>query len=169
MTLLVSAVLALAPAPCQKTFTIGMFQRAAHSAYAGTRQPTRRDLAHLRRFERCEKTPWGRSFSAGVWKRAKAANYLRRHPPVPPMNGPVTASWFDDSGATACGIHYALGFATLLAIACGQTILMQGPNGALVRATREDSGPYVGGRTFDLNPGLKAALGCGDLCSVSYR
>ena len=37
-----------------------------------------------------------------------------------------------------------------------------------VTATMSDHGPYVAGRTFDLNAALKAALGCSDLCVVRW-
>ena len=41
--------------------------------------------------------------------------------------------------------------------------------GTCVVATRDDSGPYVGGRTFDLDPTTRDALSCSALCTVSYR
>jgi hypothetical protein len=85
------------------------------------------------------------------------------------MQGPVVASWFDDAGGTACGIHAAYGFATLLPIPCGAHVLMRGPSGVVVDAVREDSGPYIAGRTFDLSPSLRDALGCGGLCEVWWR
>jgi hypothetical protein len=37
-----------------------------------------------------------------------------------------------------------------------------------VTATMSDHGPYVSGRTFDLNAALKAALACSDLCTVRW-
>lgn len=78
----------------------------------------------------------------------------------------ATASWYNDAGQTASGHHYRLGFASLFL-----------PFGARVRfcathcatGTMQDHGPYVAGRAFDLNPGLRAELGCGDLCVVRWR
>lgn len=127
-----------------------------------------RGLRTLGYIERCQRNPAMTRVVRDFDHAQQQAWWSRRHPP-PPMNGPVLASWFDDSGSTACGIHASLGFATLMSIPCGATIRMRGPSGVVVTATREDSGPYVSGRTFDLNPGLKAALGCGDLCDVMWR
>lgn len=36
-------------------------------------------------------------------------------------------------------------------------------------ATVDDHGPYVSGRVFDLNPAVKAAIGCPDLCELRFR
>jgi len=77
------------------------------------------------------------------------------------------ASWYDDAGQTACGFHSRYGFASLF-LPCGARVLMRGPGGSVI-ATMQDHGPYVGGRTFDLNPGLRAVLGCPDLCTVQWR
>lgn len=38
-----------------------------------------------------------------------------------------------------------------------------------VIGVRQDSGPYILGRTFDLTPGLKGALGCSDVCTLYWR
>lgn len=42
-------------------------------------------------------------------------------------------------------------------------------NGATAIGVVEDRGPYSGGRTFDLGPGLAAALGFSGVGDVSYR
>ena len=39
--------------------------------------------------------------------------------------------------------------------------------GRVVTGTVEDRGPYIAGRTFDLNPGLRDALACPDICDVT--
>jgi hypothetical protein len=88
------------------------------------------------------------------------------HPRRLRWNGPVTASWYDDAGETACGFHARYGFASLF-LPCGARIRMRGPAGTVI-AVNQDRGPYVPGRTFDLNPGLKRALGCSDLCAVTW-
>lgn len=96
----------------------------------------------------------------------------RRHgPPIryaPPLLGPVIASWYWDAGTTGCGFHAHFGIATLLPnVPCGGQVRIC--NGSLcVIATRDDSGPYVAGRVFDLDPATKAAIDCSDLCSVRY-
>lgn len=77
------------------------------------------------------------------------------------------ASWFDDSGATACGTHSPVGFAHLPPMRCGTRVRFCARR--CVTGIREDAGPYVAGREFDLTPGLKAALGCSDLCRVRWR
>jgi hypothetical protein len=87
-------------------------------------------------------------------------------PSPPPMQSAV-ASFYYDQGQTACGFHSRYGFASLF-LPCGARVLMRGPGGSAV-ATMQDRGPYVSGRLFDLNPSLKAALGCADLCAIAWR
>lgn len=145
-----------------------MIERAIDATYAGTRPVSVGQRRRLRRYVRCRRVSSTGRFLHRYWLEAIVDWRLRRIPPiVPPLNGPVIASWYDDSGATACGSHYTYGFASLF-LPCGQQVVMQGPGGT-VTATMEDHGPYVAGRTFDLNPQLKAALGCSDLCSVRWR
>jgi hypothetical protein len=81
----------------------------------------------------------------------------------------ATASWYYDAGATASGRHYRYGFASLrYGSEWGKHVRfcyrMRCTTGRL-----DDHGPYIAGRTFDLNPALKQALGCSDLCAVHYR
>lgn len=77
-------------------------------------------------------------------------------------------SWFDDSGAIACGTHYALGFASRTG-ACGARVRFCNGSRCVV-GQREDYGPATWtGRIFDLGAGLKNSLGCGDICSLGYR
>ena len=88
------------------------------------------------------------------------------HKPV--MLGPVTASWYYDQGYSAlgCGFVARVGLATLIA-PCGTKFrICHGSR--CVTATRDDSGPYVGGRTFDLGIAARNALACSGLCSVTY-
>jgi hypothetical protein len=96
----------------------------------------------------------------------KRHHHHRRHHRHPWQG--ATASWYYDAGQTACGFHATYGFASLI-LPCGARVEMRGPGGRVVEATMQDHGPYVAGRTFDLNPSLKAALGCGDLCYVRWR
>jgi len=151
---------------CPRTFTVPMVQRAIDVTYAGTHPVSPGQRARLRHYVRCLKNPNAGAYVHGYWARRRAQWLVRRQPP---FYGPAAASWFDDSGATACGTHYTLGFANR-AMQCGQQVTFIGPNGQHVTATREDYGPAAWtGRTFDLNPGLKAAIGCGGLCSVRWR
>ena len=78
-------------------------------------------------------------------------------------------SWYYDAGATASGRHYRYGFASLrYGSEWGKHVRfcyrMRCTTGRL-----DDHGPYIAGRTFDLNPALKQALGCSDLCAVHFR
>lgn len=143
-----------------------MITRAIDAVYSGARDVSAIARQHLRRYMRCARNTAARPRMRRYLNNAITAWKLRRDPP---MNGPVLASWFDDAGSTACGFHATYGFATLIGIPCGAHVLMRGPSGVTVAAVREDSGPYVGGRTFDLNPALRNALGCGDLCAVYWR
>lgn len=79
----------------------------------------------------------------------------------------ATASWFDDHEGTACGTHYALGFAHLPGMACGTRVEFCAARCAV--GTMEDHGPYVAGREFDLNAGLKEAIGASDLGPLRFR
>lgn len=153
---------------CQRLFSVQMGERAANAIYRGARTVTPRNLRLLGYLERCQRNPRAQGFVRSYDRRRGAEHAARRYVAAHPWNGPVVASWFDDSGGTACGIHATYGFATLLNIPCGATITMRGPGGTIT-ATREDSGPYISGRTFDLNPALRDALGCGGLCDVYWR
>jgi hypothetical protein len=169
-SLLVAAVIAAAApghAPCAKTFTGPMIKRAINAAYSGTRDVSRRDRAHLGRFIRCARKPATRPRMRRYLHNAVKAWKLRRDPP---MNGPVLASYYSDGGGGACGmgdVQSGYRFASLF-LGCGQMIRMC-HGSSCVDAMMSDHGPYVGGRSFDLNVNLRAALGCGGLCYVTWR
>lgn len=67
------------------------------------------------------------------------------------------ASWYDDSGSTACGFHAGLGVANR-DLPCGTKVRFR-YNGRSVAAVVDDRGPFVGGRDWDLNQNTAAALG----------
>lgn len=67
------------------------------------------------------------------------------------------ASWYDDSGTTACGFHAGLGVANR-SLPCGTKVRFRHA-GRTVTATVDDRGPYVGGREWDLNQSTAGALG----------
>lgn len=79
-----------------------------------------------------------------------------------PVGPPViyrqaTASWYDDSGSTACGFHARYGVANLT-LPCGTRVrFIKGRR--TVEAVVDDRGPYVGGRRWDLDQSTAAALG----------
>lgn len=70
---------------------------------------------------------------------------------------PSVASWYYDGGATACGFHATYGVANR-ALPCGTHVTMR-RGGRVVTAVVDDRGPYVWGRSWDLNQNTAAALG----------
>lgn len=82
------------------------------------------------------------------------------------VEGPEVASWYEDAGGTACGTHYALGVANKT-LACGTRVELCHAGCEIV--TVEDRGPFIAGRTWDLNAGAKAGIGCSDICNVTAR
>ena len=90
-------------------------------------------------------------------------------PPAPPTPNVALASWYAEHGTGACGVgdvQAGYRFASLF-LGCGTRIRFR-HGASTVTATMSDHGPYVSGRTFDLNAALKAALGCSDLCIVRW-
>ena len=92
------------------------------------------------------------------------------HPPAlaPPMQTAL-ASWYGLAGTGACGLDAQSGlrFASLI-VPCGARVLFCYRD-RCATGTRADSGPFVSGRSFDLNANLRAAIACPDLCTVRYR
>ena len=74
------------------------------------------------------------------------------------------ASWYNDGGTTGCGFHAYYGVANV-SLPCGTKVTFMN-GGRTVTATVDDRGPYVGGRTWDLNQNTAAALGFGGVGSV---
>jgi hypothetical protein len=87
----------------------------------------------------------------------------RLHRPVSAPAGkivaltPTVASWYDDAGNTACGFHATYGVANKT-LRCGTKVTLS-YGGRTVVATVDDRGPYVYGRTFDLNQNTARYLG----------
>jgi rare lipoprotein A len=67
------------------------------------------------------------------------------------------ASWYYDAGGTACGFHAHFGVASP-GLPCGTKVTFRN-GGSEVMATVDDRGPFVGGRSWDLNQSTAAALG----------
>jgi rare lipoprotein A len=78
----------------------------------------------------------------------------------------AVASWYDDAGSTACGFHARYGVANL-SLPCGARVSFS-YGGRTVTATVDDRGPYVAGRTWDLNQNTAAALAFAGVASVWY-
>ena len=70
---------------------------------------------------------------------------------------PTVASWYYDAGSTACGFHATYGVANKT-LPCGTKVTLS-YGGHTVVATVDDRGPYVYGRTFDLNQNTARYLG----------
>jgi hypothetical protein len=68
----------------------------------------------------------------------------------------TVASWYDDSGATACGFHAGYGVASP-SLPCGTTVIFRYGSRS-VTATVDDRGPFVGSRDWDLNQNTAGAL-----------
>jgi hypothetical protein len=172
--LLVAAVLAIAPthghrSGCPQLYSVSQGERPAVHIYRGTRRVTLQNLRTMGRMEMCQRykkrdQPIVRVFD----RRLASAHAARVEAADTPWQGPAVASWYYDAGTTGCGFHATYGIATFVT-GCGGIVRLRNPStGAVVIATRDDSGPYVAGRTFDLDPATKAALGCSDLCDVQY-
>lgn len=154
---------------CAKTYSVAMVELAIHAAYSGTRDVSRRDIEHLRHFIYCRRNPmawhylrWELGFSRSQWN-------ARRNPPL----DYAVASWYDDGGSTASGFHSYYGVAV-----CGSgggpcvsfgTKIRFCLNGRCVEAVADDHGPYVSGRSFDLNQNTAAALGFDGVGVVGYH
>jgi hypothetical protein len=76
----------------------------------------------------------------------------------------TAASWYQDGGSTACGFDAYYGVANV-SLPCGSTVKFA-YRGRTVTAVVDDRGPYVGGRTWDLNQNTAGALGIGGVQTV---
>jgi rare lipoprotein A len=74
------------------------------------------------------------------------------------------ASWYNDAGNTACGFHAFYGVANT-SLPCGTKVTFR-HGSREVTATVDDRGPFVGGRSWDLNQNTAAALGFGGVGPV---
>lgn len=80
------------------------------------------------------------------------------------------ASWYspaDSGGRPACGFGWVGNGVAHKTLPCGTRLRMC--HDGCITVVVADRGPYVAGREFDLMPGTKAMLGCGDLCTVQWR
>jgi rare lipoprotein A (peptidoglycan hydrolase) len=76
----------------------------------------------------------------------------------------TVASWYNDAGTTACGFHAFYGVANT-SLPCGTTVTFRN-GGRQVTATVDDRGPFVGGRSWDLNQNTAGALGFGGVGTI---
>lgn len=84
--------------------------------------------------------------------------------------GGHNASWYNDrSGRTASGMrhHYGVAHKTL---PFGTTVCIHNPtNGRSVEAVVTDRGPFVRGRTIDVNQNVARALGFSGTAHLNYH
>lgn len=150
---------------CPVVYTIAQGERPARIIYSGTRHVTRANFFTLGRMEMCQHTKKDQAI-VRTYNHQLADEHTQRVIEANRVWSSAIASWYYDAGTTGCGFHATYGIATFI-VPCGGQVILRGPGGE-VTATRDDSGPYISGRTFDLDPVTKAALGCGDLCDVQY-
>jgi hypothetical protein len=85
-----------------------------------------------------------------------------------PSQHHALASWFYDAGATASGRHYRYGYASLMFESRWGHRVRFCHRGRCAVGRLEDHGPYIIGRSFDLNPALRDRLRCGGLCWLRW-
>ena len=77
---------------------------------------------------------------------------------------PAVASWYNDAGNTACGFHAYYGVASP-SLPCGTQVSFMYA-GRTVHAVVDDRGPFIAGRSWDLNQNTAGALGFGGVDTV---
>jgi rare lipoprotein A (peptidoglycan hydrolase) len=77
---------------------------------------------------------------------------------------PAIASWYYDEGNTACGFHAEYGVANKT-LPCGTKVMLR-YGGRSVTATVDDRGPFIYGRSFDLDQRTASALGMWGVATV---
>jgi hypothetical protein len=153
---------------CHKTFTVRMDTRAARAIYRGTRPVSGAQTRLLERLERCQRpVDRPRAHRAHAYNVARRREWAQRR--LDAQLIPAIASWYDTEGVGACGygtVQSGYRFASLF-LACGTRIVIC--HYGCVVATMSDHGPYIAGRTFDLNVNVRDAIGCGGICLVRWR
>ena len=83
--------------------------------------------------------------------------------------GSHNASWYNDrSGRTASGMHHHYGVAHRT-LPFGTRLCIDNPsNGRQVTAVVTDRGPFVKGRTIDVNQNVRLALGFNGTAHLNY-
>ena len=77
---------------------------------------------------------------------------------------PTVASWYYDEGDTACGFHAEYGIANKT-LPCGTKVTLR-YGGRSVTATVDDRGPFIYGRSYDLDQRTASALGMWGVATV---
>lgn len=159
---------------CGSFFRVAPTKAYASQVTAGSHSLSLREARKLGYMEKCQVNPNARGYvrwfdhllEAHLRGRILAAErlaYERAHP-----WSYAVASWYQDSGATcASGPCRSYGVANLsLPFGTRVTFFY---HGRTVEAVVDDRGPYVGGRTFDLDQDVAGALGFSGVDTVGYR
>lgn len=108
----------------------------------------------------------------GGWNQPQQVSYGKhgKHINNYSTGGGHNASWYNDrSGRTASGMrhHYGVAHKTL---PFGTTVCIHNPaNGRSVEAVVTDRGPFVRGRTIDVNQNVARALGFSGTAHLNYH
>jgi len=109
-------------------------------------------------------------FLCALALNAPADNKHSRHINNNYSTGGHNASWYNDrSGRTASGMrhHYGVAHRTL---PFGTRVCITNPsNGRSVEAVVTDRGPFVRGRTIDVNQNVRGALGFSGTAHLNYH
>jgi rare lipoprotein A len=89
---------------------------------------------------------------------------IKRHVSKPVEMTATVASWYYDEGNTACGFHAEYGVANRT-LPCGTKVKLR-YGGHSITATVDDRGPFVYGRSFDLDQRCASALGMWGVATV---
>ena len=99
--------------------------------------------------------------------RFKHHRHIKRHALRVVVMTPVVASWYYDEGDTACGFHAEYGVANKT-LPCGTKVMLRYGRRS-VTATVDDRGPFVYGRSYDLDQRTATALGMWGVATVYSR
>jgi rare lipoprotein A (peptidoglycan hydrolase) len=94
----------------------------------------------------------------------KHRHRVKHHALALAQMSPVVASWYYDEGDTACGFHAEYGVANKT-LPCGTKVRLR-YGGRSVTATVDDRGPFIYGRSYDLDQRTASALGMWGVATV---
>jgi rare lipoprotein A (peptidoglycan hydrolase) len=96
--------------------------------------------------------------------RERHRPHIKRHALQVVQMTPTVASWYYDEGNTACGFHAEYGVANKT-LPCGTKVMLR-YGGHSVTATVDDRGPFIYGRSYDLDQRTASALGMWGVATV---
>jgi hypothetical protein len=156
------------PRGCAKHFTVPMARRAMRAAFGGDRPSvTVRQRKRLHWYIRCQWNTLHRPKLNRELTRMRRAWHRRMDPPFQT----AFVSWYDDSGTHCCGVYATDGVAVcgITGVCVPQGTKIEFCDHGCVIAVADDHGPYVAGRSFDLNQNTAQAIGFSGLGEVKYR